>query len=83
MVDTVALPQPPRRRLAFSYQKFLDGFLWVFIALGSFTFIEPAPYDLLSLAIVPLWAIAGFRIHRSIVPLFVLLALYLLFLSHF
>lgn len=77
MVDTVALPQPPRRRLAFSYQKFLDGFLWVFIALGSFTFIEPAPYDLLSLAIVPLWAIAGFRIHRSIVPLFVLLALYL------
>ncbi len=76
MVDTIALAHAPQRRWTFSYQKFLDGFLWAFIALGSFTFIEPAPYDLLSLAIVPLWAFGGFRIHRSIVPFFVLLGLY-------
>lgn len=66
----------PARRPALSYRTFLNGFLWVFISLGSFTFIEPAPYDLLSLLIVPVWFVGGFKIHRSVVPLVAVLFVY-------
>lgn len=66
----------PAGRLNSSYRAFLNGFLWVFISLGSFTFIEPAPYDILSLLIVPVWFFGGFKIHRSVVPLVFVLFVY-------
>ena len=59
----------PQRRLTMSYRTFLNGFLWVFLSLGSFRFLEPSPYDILSLLIGPLWLVSGCKIHRSVVPL--------------
>ena len=74
MSQTISMQ--PARRLSISYRTFLNGFLWVFISLGSFTFIEPAPYDILSLLIVPVWLFGGFKIHRSVVPLVAVLFVY-------
>ncbi len=74
MSQTISMQ--PARRLTFSYRKFLNGFLWVFISLGSFSFIEPSPYDILSLLIVPVWFFGGFKVHRSVVPLVFVLFLY-------
>lgn len=66
----------PQRRLTMSYRTFLNGFLWVFLSLGSFSFLEPSPYDILSLLIVPLWMLGGFKINRSVVPLIFILFFY-------
>ncbi len=73
---TQTLTMQPTRRLTLSYRKFLNGFLWVFISLGSFSFIEPSPYDILSLLIVPAWFVGGFKVHRSVVPLVAILFTY-------
>ena len=66
----------PHRRLTMSYRTFLNGFLWVFLSLGSFSFLEPSPYDILSLLIVPLWMLSGCKIHRSVIPLVFTLLVY-------
>ncbi len=48
------------------------------VFLGGFVIFEPAPYDLLLVAIIPVWAFCGLTISRYILPLIVLLLLYLI-----
>lgn len=70
---TEAGEKPP---LVFHYQTLLSIVVWVFVALGSFNFIEPSPHDLTFLIAVPLWALGGFTVHRSFLLIAFLLIVY-------
>ena len=48
----------------------------LFIFCGSVAIIEPSPYDFASLAAIPIWFLGGFKVHRSVVPLFALIFFY-------
>ena len=65
-------------RFTFRYSKLINFLLFIFIAVGSWTFIEPSPYDIMSLIIVPVWFLGGFRVHKSAMVLFGLLFVSLL-----
>ncbi|HMK90005.1 MAG TPA: O-antigen ligase family protein [Methylocystis sp.] len=78
---TIAQAAIAPRRFAFRYATLINLLLWIFIFLGSFTFVEPSPYDVLSVIILPVWFFSGFRIHRSVVPFVALLFVSLL--THF
>lgn len=54
-----------------------NAVLWVAVFLGGFVFIEPAPYDLLLAAVIPLWFLLGLRVPRAIAPLVTLMLLFL------
>jgi hypothetical protein len=62
-------------RARFSYQALVDVIAWIFVASGAISLLEPSPYDFLSVVVIPLWWLAGFKIHRSFVPLYFLLVL--------
>lgn len=48
----------------------------VFILCGAIAFIEPSPYDFASLICIPLWFVAGFRVHWSFVLFAAMLLIY-------
>jgi hypothetical protein len=48
----------------------------VFVLCGAIAFIEPSPYDFASLICIPLWFLAGFRIHWSFVVFAAMLLVY-------
>lgn len=62
--------------LVFHYQTLLNIVVWVFVALGSFNFLEPSPHDLTFLLAVPLLALGGFTVHRSFLLIAFLLIVY-------
>lgn len=51
----------------FHYQRLVNAFVFVFVALGCIAVVDPSPYDLASLIAMPLWFVGGFSIHRSFV----------------
>ena len=54
-----------------------NALLWFAMALGGFVLFEPAPYDIVLAAIVPVWLVLGLAIPRAIGPLVILLVLFL------
>ena len=51
----------------FHLQKILNWLFALFVFCGAISFIEPSPYDFVSLVVIPLWFFAGFKVHRSFV----------------
>ena len=50
----------------------------VFVFSGAIAFIEPSPYDFASIVCIPLWFLAGFRIHWSFIPFAAMMTIYTL-----
>lgn len=46
------------------------------VFLSGFVHQEPAPYELVMAALIPIWAVFGLRLSRTIAPLIVLLVLF-------
>lgn len=69
-----AIPAP---RLFVPSRRLLNAGLALVVFLGGFVIIEPAPYELLLIALMAVWLFAGLRITRYVLPLIVLLLLYL------
>ena len=67
----IGLAQPrasAAQRLTFDYNRLVNGFFWLTIAIGGVAAIEPSPYDILILITIVLWAFRGFTVHRAIGP---------------
>jgi hypothetical protein len=67
----------PALRGPWSWERIVLALLWVFVACGAVSLIEPSPYDLMFVVTAPLWAIGGFRLHRSLGPILFLWVFYL------
>ena len=67
----------PARRLFVPSRALLNAGLAIVVFLGGFVIIEPAPYELLLIALMAVWLFAGLRVTRYVLPLIVLLLLYL------
>jgi len=52
--------------LVFRYSSFVNALIALTVSFGSFTFIEPSPYDLLMLLLWISWVFSGVHIHRSV-----------------
>ncbi len=62
-------------RFAINYARLVEAVVWAFVACSAISLVEPSPYDFASFVALPLWAIGGFRVHRSfLLPYFLLLA---------
>ncbi len=70
----VAYAGRPGARL--DYGQVINGTFAVFIFCGMVAIIEPSPYDFASLIAIPVWFLGGFKVHRSVVPLFFLIFFY-------
>ena len=62
--------------LRVDYGKVINVTFAIFIFCGMVAIIEPSPYDFASLVAIPIWFLGGFKIHRTVVPLFVLIFFY-------
>ncbi len=60
----------------FSMQRLINWLFALFIFCGAISFIEPSPYDFVSLVVIPLWFVAGFRVHWMFVPIGALMCIY-------
>ena len=58
-------------------EKIADWTIALLVFLGAFVMVEPAPYDLLLIPVVVVWAFFGLRLNRYFMPLAVLLSLYM------
>ncbi len=58
------------------YGTVINGIFAVFIFCGMVAIVEPSPYDFVSLVAIPIWFLGGFKIHSTVVPLFVLMVFY-------
>ncbi|MCW5715382.1 MAG: hypothetical protein KIT43_12785 [Bauldia sp.] len=67
----------PAPRLFVPSGRLLNAGLALVVFLGGFVIIEPAPYELLLIALMAVWLFAGLRVTRYVLPLIVLLLLYL------
>ena len=72
---TLASAVAPARRHA-DYGALVNGSFALFVFCGSVAIVEPSPYDFASLVAIPIWFLGGFKVHRSVVPLFALIFLY-------
>ncbi|MCC3247241.1 hypothetical protein LG047_18285 [Methylocystis sp. WRRC1] len=72
---TFEQPMPAGGRLVVNYAAIVNAMLLLLVSLGSFTFIEPSPYDLVLVAFFGVWLLSGFRVHSSIIPLAALVVL--------
>ena len=68
-----ALAAPGRR---VDYGSVVNGSFALFVFCGAVAIIEPSPYDFASLLAIPIWFLGGFKVHRTFLPLFVLISLY-------
>jgi hypothetical protein len=59
-------------------QKYVNACFFLLMVSSSIAFVEPSPYDFVSLIAMPLWFICGFKVYRGFVPYFLLLTVYLL-----
>jgi O-antigen ligase len=58
--------QAERPHLLFRYSSWINALIALAISFGSFTFVEPSPYDVLMLLLWISWAFSGFSVHRSL-----------------
>lgn len=66
---SVAESYAPPVRVWISAARLQNGMLWLTGATGSLVFIEPSPYEFVSLATMLVFAATGLRLGRSILPL--------------
>ena len=57
--------------------KFADWTITLLVFLGGFVIVEPAPYDLLLVLALVVWAFFGLKFNRFTLPMTVLMLLYL------
>ncbi len=79
-IEAVRLPsaavRTPPGSVRLDYGTLVNWSFALFVFCGSVAIIEPSPYDFASLAAIPIWFVGGFKVHRSVLPLFALIALY-------
>lgn len=73
-VRTAALKTPARARR--DLEPLLRFVFAIFIASGCISFIEPSPYDLMSLFTIGIWLLAGFRLNVALMPIIMLWMVY-------
>ena len=71
-----AAPSVQRPAWRIDYGTVINWSFAVFVFCGSVAIIEPSPYDFASLVAIPVWFLGGFKVHRTVLPLFGLVALY-------
>lgn len=54
------------------------GLLWLTGFAGAFVFVEPSPYEIVSLATIAVFALTGLALRPAIMPLIFLLAFYVI-----
>jgi hypothetical protein len=52
------------------------GMLWLLLAVSSFAFIEPSPYEIVFILTLFVFAITGVRLSQKVIPLVVLLIIF-------
>ena len=69
-------PALRRPRLTVDYQRIVNAVFAAFVFFGMLSLVEPSPYDFLALVAIPLWFIGGFRLHKALVPILAMWALF-------
>jgi hypothetical protein len=65
-VSDASLDQAPTGQgRVFHYQRLVDAFAWVFVFCSAISLVEPSPFDILAPAMLGLWFLGGFSVHRS------------------
>ena len=59
-----------------AYGSIVNWSFALFVFCGSVAIVEPSPYDFVSLVAIPIWFFGGFKVHRTFLPIFALIALY-------
>ena len=72
----MSLAVPLRASPRLDYQRLVEAVFAAFIFFGMLSLIEPSPYDFLTLLAIPLWFVGGFRIHKSLIPILTLWAVF-------
>ena len=67
---------PARRGLRLNYFHVVNAVFALFIFSGAIAFVEPSPYDFVSLIAMPMWFVGGFRVHRGVIPFVAIILLY-------
>lgn len=62
--------------LGVSVDRLRGALLWLTGMAGAFGFVDPSPYELVSLLTVFFFAVTGLAVHAALLPLALLLALY-------
>jgi O-antigen ligase len=72
LAATNGMPVPALR---LSVERLRCLMLWLMGFAGAFVFVEPSPYEVVGLATIAVFALAGLAFQRAIVPLLLLLVL--------
>jgi hypothetical protein len=75
MTDAVAVPAR-RPRLTIDYQRVVNAAFGLQMFAGMVSLIEPSPYDFVTMLAIPIWAFGGFKLHRAVVPVLLLWAVF-------
>jgi hypothetical protein len=67
---------PGAARPGVRYETVLSFLVFVWLSTSSISFIEPSPYDFLSLVAIPAWFFGGVRVHRSAIFILLLWTIY-------
>jgi hypothetical protein len=81
MTDTTApdrvLSRNGTARLTIKAETLRRATLWVMVFGGSFTMIEPSPYELFGAVAILTWVFGGLTLRREFVPIILLLLVYI------
>ena len=69
-----AAPAAPRLRIG--YERIRIALLWLTAFSGAFVFIEPSPYEIVSLGAILIFAASGLTLSATLIPLALLLISY-------
>ena len=75
-ISATAFPPAKRAGLSINYGSLVNSGFAIFVFLGLIAIIEPSPYDLAFVAVMPMWFIGGFKVHRLILPFVALVFLW-------
>jgi hypothetical protein len=75
-MSALAPSRAEETRLIFNYRRLVDVAVFVFVACGAISVIEPSPYDFASIVAMLLWFFGGFSVHRSFLVFAFLLVAY-------
>jgi hypothetical protein len=67
---------PPRRQARVTYGGLVHTTFAICIFCGCISLVEPSPYDFAFVVLFPMWAVAGFRLPRALVPVILLWIVY-------
>lgn len=75
-MSTAPVTAPASRRLVFKRDALLNGLFATMIFFGFLVFVEPAPYDLFAVVLMPVMLFNGFKLDRVLLTLTIVLLLY-------